>query len=204
MKVGYARVSSSGQNLKTQIQKLKEYGCEKIFEEKKSGKSAQDRIEFQNALDFVRDGDSLVVAKLDRMARSMSDLTATLKLLENKGVAFKALNTDIDTGTTTGKLVFNILGSIAEFERELIRERQRDGIDSALKNGVKFGRKKRLTDEMVLDFKELQQQVDGNKQRVHTNEEAKNIINEKYGVALSRISYMKGAQAHVALNTKQS
>jgi len=134
------------------------------------------------------------------MARSMSDLTATLKLLENKGVAFKALNTDIDTGTTTGKLVFNILGSIAEFERELIRERQRDGIDSALKNGVKFGRKKRLTNEMVLDFIDLQQQFDGNKQRVHTNEEAKNIINEKYGVSLSRISYMKGVQSLTQIN----
>ena len=146
MKIGYARVSSVGQNLDTQIQKLKDYGCEEIFMEKRSAKDRKGRIELERALEYLRDGDEFVVAKLDRVARSVIDLNNILNLLKDKNVSFKALNTEIDTSTSHGKLLFNILGSIAEFERELIKERQKDGIENAKFNGVKFGRKKKIND----------------------------------------------------------
>lgn len=194
MKIGYARVSSIGQNLDTQIQKLKEYGCEEIFMEKRSGKDRKGRIELERALEYVRSGDEFIVAKLDRVARSVIDLNNILHLLNEKNVSFKALNTDIDTSTSHGKLLFNILGSIAEFERELIKERQKDGIENAKTNGVKFGRKKKINDSMIADFIELQNEIDGNFKRIHTNQEVTDIINNRYNQNLSRISYLKAVQ----------
>lgn len=149
MKVGYARVSTSDQNLDNQIDALTAFGCEKVFQEKLSGKSAEYREQLQQALDFVREGDVLVITKLDRMARSVLDLNIIAKRLLDKQVDLKVLTQEIDTTTTYGKLVFNVLGAVAQFERELINERAREGIVKAKARGVKFGRAKKVNEALA-------------------------------------------------------
>lgn len=142
--VGYARVSSVGQSLDVQTEKLNKAGCEKIFSEKRSGKKADNRSQLQALLSWVREGDKVVITKMDRLARSTADLLNIINLLEEKRVGLIVLDQAIDTSTPTGRLMLTMLGAIAEFENELRRERQKDGIDSALKKGVVFGRKPAL------------------------------------------------------------
>ena len=149
MIIGYARVSSTGQNLDVQIEKLTKAGCEKIFQEKESGKSTDNRSELNNAIEFVREGDVLIITKLDRLARSMNDLTSITNQLNKKGAGFVVVDQDIDTTTPTGKLLFNILGSLAEFERDLIKARCAKGIERAKAKGVKLGRKPSITEETI-------------------------------------------------------
>jgi len=146
--VGYARVSSTGQSLDVQVDKLKKNQCDKIYQEKKSGLTAN-RPELKKCLDYVRDGDVLIITKLDRLARSTVDLHNILEQLNQKGVGFRVLDQSIDTTSPTGKLLFGILASIAEFETELRKERQMEGIKKAKENGVAFGRKAKLTDEQI-------------------------------------------------------
>ena len=105
MKVGYARVSSNGQNLQSQIELLQKAGCEKIFQEKKSGTNATKRIKLEHALDFVREGDVFIVTRLDRCSRSVLDLYKIIEELNKKGVAFKATEQEIDTSTSSGRLL---------------------------------------------------------------------------------------------------
>lgn len=157
MKVGYARVSSTGQNLESQIQALKSIGCEKIFQEKKSGKQQDNRDELQNALDYVREGDEFYVTRLDRCSRSVKDLHEIIDKLNSKGASFKATEQDLDTSTSTGRLMIGLLSIISAFETDLRAERQADGIKSAKDRGVKFGRKKKLTDTKVKEIIKLQQ-----------------------------------------------
>lgn len=150
MKVGYARVSTLGQSLENQLESLTKEGCEKVFEEKASGKSADNREQLKIALDFVRAGDVFVITKLDRLARSMSDLGSISKKLKDKGVGLKALDQpEIDTTSPIGELLFNILGSVASFERSLIIERTAEGRVKAKSKGVKFGAKAKLTDSQL-------------------------------------------------------
>lgn len=145
--VGYARVSSSGQSLEVQRDKLKH--CFKIFEEKKSGVNAN-RPELKNCLEYVREGDTLVVTRLDRLARSTLDLCQIAEKLENKRVNLQVIDQNINTSDATGRLLFNMLGAIGQFETEIRAERQLDGIKKAKDNGVKFGRKLKLTEEEVI------------------------------------------------------
>ena len=131
--VGYARVSSTGQDLEVQLEKLE--GCEKVFKEKRSGVDAG-RPELKRCLEYLREGDTLLVTKIDRLARSTSDLYRIISLLADKGVAFKVLDDpSIDTTSRTGKLVMGILALIAEFENDIRRERQMDGIAKAKERG---------------------------------------------------------------------
>jgi DNA invertase Pin-like site-specific DNA recombinase len=140
--VGYARVSSIGQSLDVQREQLKAAGCEKLFEEKRSGRTAVDRIELQAALEFVREGDTLVVTRLDRLARSITDLRQMVDALAAKSVGFRCLQQGaLDTTRSDGKLLLNILGSFAEFEADIRRERQMEGIAKAKAAGVYRGRK---------------------------------------------------------------
>ena len=142
MLVGYARVSTSGQSLDVQEQALREAGCEKVFAEKRSGSSTIGRSALEDALDFVRDGDALMVTRLDRLARSAVDLHSIVARLSAKKVEFRCLQQGgMDTGSSTGKLLLGMLASIAEFETDIRRERQREGIDRAKANGVYQGRK---------------------------------------------------------------
>lgn len=158
MKVGYARVSSTGQNLQSQIEALEKAGCEKIFQEKKSGTQTHNRTELQNCLDFCRDGDEFYVTRLDRCSRSVKDLHTIIDTLNTKGVAFKATEQDLDTSTSTGRLMIGLLSIVSAFETDLRAERQSDGIKSAQKRGVKFGRVAKMDDVMIEEAIELQQE----------------------------------------------
>jgi DNA invertase Pin-like site-specific DNA recombinase len=154
MNIGYARVSSVGQSLDMQLEKLTAYGCEKVFQEKKSGASTRKREAVNDALEFCREGDVLVVTKLDRLARSMFDLQAIVATLERKKVDLVVLDQKIDTTTPTGRLTFHLLGAVAEFERELINERRDEGMQRAKEQGVQFGRRAKLTDVQVQELQE--------------------------------------------------
>ena len=138
--VGYARVSTRHQDagLDAQLVRLHETGCDKIFSEQTS--SIGERQKLDRALEYVRDGDTFVVTKLDRLARSVAHLVEINTLFERKGVALKILDMGIDTGCPTGRLFLNIIGSIAQFEREIMLERQRDGIAAAKEAGKFKGR----------------------------------------------------------------
>ena len=146
-KVGYARVSSVGQSLEVQLEKLNEQQCDRIYQEKISGTTAN-RPEFKSCMDYLRDGDTLIVTKLDRLARSVVHLAQISKRFEQENINLVVIDQNIDTRTSTGRLMFNMLASIAEFENDLRTERQAEGIAQAKKNGVKFGRKPKLNHEL--------------------------------------------------------
>jgi DNA invertase Pin-like site-specific DNA recombinase len=151
--VGYARVSSTGQDLTVQLEKLG--GCDKVFKEKRSGVDAG-RPALQACLDYLREGDTLLVTKLDRLARSTPDLYRIISDLAERGVAFKVIDDpSIDTTSRTGKLIMGILALIAEFENDIRRERQQDGINKAKAQGVRFGPKPILTSDVVEKVKQL-------------------------------------------------
>lgn len=139
--IGYARTSTTDQKagLEAQLRDLEAFGCKKIFAEELSSVSTI-RPELERALEFVREGDVLVVTKLDRLARSVADLVSITQRLAVKGVTLRILSMNLDTGTATGKLMLNLLASIAEFERELMLERQREGIAKAKADGKYKGR----------------------------------------------------------------
>ena len=147
---GYCRVSSLGQSLEIQEEKLRDYGCEVIRSEKKSAASTKDREELNTLLTFLREGDSLVVTRLDRLARSMYDLQNIVKTLEEKSVALVITEQNIDTSTSYGKMFINILGTVAEFERSLIRERQAEGIKKLKERGGYNGRPKTIDDDALV------------------------------------------------------
>jgi DNA invertase Pin-like site-specific DNA recombinase len=137
------------------LEKMGTAGCERIFKEKRSGVDAG-RPELKRCLEYLREGDTLLVTKLDRLARSTSDLYRIVSQLGEKGVAFKVTDDpSIDATSRTGKLVMGVLALIAEFENDIRRERQMDGINKAKKLGVKFGRKRELTPEKVAEIREL-------------------------------------------------
>jgi DNA invertase Pin-like site-specific DNA recombinase len=151
MLVGYARVSTTGQSLDIQREQLKAAGCERIFEEKRSGAKADNRTALHAALEFAREGDTLVVTRLDRLARSITDLRSIVDGLTAKGVGFRCLQQGaLDTTKSEGKLLLNILGSFAEFELDIRRERQMEGIAKAKAAGVYKGRKPCIDPQEVL------------------------------------------------------
>ena len=141
MLIGYCRVSSVGQSLDIQHEALTAAGCDKIFAEKASGRSTVDRDELAQAIDFVREGDTLIVTRLDRLARSVGDLHQIIARLTEKGVAFKCLNqSGVDTDTSTGRLMMSVLCAVAAFENDIRRERQMEGIEKAKAAGKYRGR----------------------------------------------------------------
>ena len=149
--VGYARVSSVGQSLEVQQEKLVSYGVDKLFAEKLSGTTAA-RPELKSCLGCVREGDVLVITKLDRLARSTLHLHKIVNDLNNRGVGFKVLDQSIDTTTKEGRLLFSILASLAEFETELRAERTNEGRIAAMERGVKFGAKPKLTEDQIAEM----------------------------------------------------
>jgi DNA invertase Pin-like site-specific DNA recombinase len=144
MKIGYARVSTDDQKSVTQVDKLKADGCERIFDDTASG-SKMERPKLKEALNFVRDGDVLVVWKLDRLTRSLSDLLFIMQKLTAKNVGFRSLTESIDTTAPSGRMMMQLLGSFAEFEREQIRERTKAGLARARAKGKIGGRKQELS-----------------------------------------------------------
>tara|TARA_R110002111_G_scaffold115634_4_gene176593 strand:+ start:704 stop:1279 length:576 start_codon:yes stop_codon:yes gene_type:complete len=146
-KVGYARVSTTGQSLDVQMSKLEAAGCDKIYQEKRSGKTAS-RPEFKKCLEYIRSGDTLIITKLDRLARSVIHLSQIADRFQTEGIELIVIDQSIDTSTSTGRLMFNMLSCIAEFENDLRSERQKEGIAKAKEKGVKFGRRSKLTPEL--------------------------------------------------------
>src|SRR5215212_7410112 len=148
MNIGYARVSTDEQNLDSQRDALEKAGCELIFTDQVSGTKAR-RPGLDDALSHLRPGDTLVVWRLDRLGRSLRHLIDTVTTLQDKGIGFKSITEAIDTRTSGGKLVFHIFGALAEFEREIIRERTNAGLSAARSRGKTGGRPKALTDKQV-------------------------------------------------------
>jgi DNA invertase Pin-like site-specific DNA recombinase len=145
--VGYARCSTADQDLTIQIEALKAAGCKKIFAEKVSGTSRQGREELEKALDWVRDGDTLVITRIDRLGRSVLDLQLIVKQLQDKGVHLKATEQPINTGDAAGKAFLGMLQVFAEFETNLRRERQLEGIARARAEGAYKGRPAKLAEK---------------------------------------------------------
>lgn len=141
MIIGYARTSTVEQlaGFDAQLKELADVGCTKIFKEQISSQAK--RLQLESALDFVREGDTFIVTKLDRLARSMNDLMQIIENLSKKSVTIRILNLGLDTQTPTSKLILNVLGSIAQFEREMMLERQKEGIARAKADGKYKGRK---------------------------------------------------------------
>src|ERR1700760_4150041 len=138
--IGYARVSTADQDPALQQDALAAAGCKKVFEDRASGARA-DRAGLQSALDYVREGDVLVVWKLDRLGRSLPHLIQTVTSLADRGVGFRSITEAIDTTTSGGRLVFHLFGALGQFERDLIQERTRAGLAAAASRGRKGGRK---------------------------------------------------------------
>lgn len=159
MLIGYARVSTQDQDTEMQRVALAEAGCEKVFTEKASG-ARRDRPELASALQYVRKGDTIVVWKLDRLARSLRQLIETVEELEVRGVGLRSLTESIDTTTNGGKLVFHLFAALAEFERGLIRERTFAGLAAARARGRIGGRPRQLDDEKLAVARALLAQPD--------------------------------------------
>ena len=154
MKIGYARVSTEDQNLDMQIDALNEANCDHIYEEKMSGK-IKERPALDEALNFMRQGDTLVVWKLDRLGRSLRHLIEVINKLMDSGMYFMSLQENIYTTSTSGKLIFHIFAALAEFEREIISERTKGGLNAARARGRFGGRPKKLNEEQAQMVKKM-------------------------------------------------
>src|SRR5246127_1499775 len=151
--IGYARVSTTDQNLELQENALRAAGCEVVRSEKRSGTTTEGRAELRTVLDFLRKGDVLMVTRIDRLARSIGDLQDIVRTIKARGASLKATEQPIDTGTAAGKCFLDMLGVFAEFETNLRRERQLEGIARAKAEGVYKGRKPSIDAEAVRKLK---------------------------------------------------
>ncbi|MAS94530.1 MAG: resolvase [Verrucomicrobiales bacterium] len=180
MKIGYARVSTQDQNNAAQIDALKAAGCEQIFQEKESG-GRWDRPQLHKALEMMRKGDELVVYKLDRLSRSLRDLILLLEKLDERGAAFRSLSESIETKSAAGKMLFSVLGAFAQFERELVSERTKNGLANAKSRGASLGRPQKLSKAQREAMVEM----------VKTGEKTGNQIAEIFNVSNAYVSRLK-------------
>ncbi|MCQ9154126.1 recombinase family protein [Acidomonas methanolica] len=185
-KIGYARVSTIGQTLDMQIQTLRTYGCDPIFQEKASGADAE-RVQLRRLLRSLAEGDVVIVARIDRLARSTFDLFAIVKEITRKGAQFYSLAEPwTDTTTSTGRLMLAVLGGLADVERDLIRTRTSEGRARAMKQGIKMGRPARITDAQRYEIARRRQ--DG---------EALKTVAEAFGISAGTVSrIVTGADSH--------
>ena len=174
--IGYARVSTGDQELNLQRDALHQAGCQVIYEEKASGKTAE-RPELVQCLKALRQGDTLAVWRLDRLGRSLKDLVEIVSDLEKRNIGFMSITEKIETSSAAGKLIFHVFASLAEFERSLIRERTMAGLEAARARGRKGGRKQALTTKQVKEIQQILSSTD-----VEVSEIAK-----RYGVSRSTI-----------------
>lgn len=171
-RIGYARVSTDDQDLSLQLDALKKAGCQIIYQEKMSGKNLQ-RTEWEQCLKALRSGDTLVVWRMDRLSRSLTDLVKTITVLEERGIGFESLTECIETKSATGKLMFHVFAAMAEFERNVIRERTHAGLQAARARGRKGGRPPKLDEQQKKEIRALLRDPD-----ITVNEVAK-----RYGVS---------------------
>jgi DNA invertase Pin-like site-specific DNA recombinase len=165
MHIGYARVSTGEQNLNLQTDALKSEGCERVFTDRLSGATAE-RPGLEEAMDYAREGDVLVVWRLDRFGRSLKDLIAKVETLKEKGVQFKSLKENLDTTSSAGRLQFHIFGALAEFERDLNRERTMAGLRAARARGRTGGRPRALSEEDLPELQALMRDPDVTVRRI--------------------------------------
>jgi DNA invertase Pin-like site-specific DNA recombinase len=158
---GYARVSTGSQDTRMQLDALEKYGCTSIFEEQESG-AKRDRVELEAMLAKLREGDQIVVWRMDRLARSLKDLLAIVARIEDAGAEFISLTEKLDTSSAGGRLIFNVFASINQFERELLIERTKSGLESARRRGRIGGRPKKATEADIKQMKLLMSQTDRN------------------------------------------
>lgn len=154
MLIGYARVSTQEQHLDLQLTELKQAGCKKIYDDKASGQKA-DRLGLEKALDTLREGDTLVVWKLDRLGRTVKQLVTLVEELHENGIHFKSITDSIDTSTPSGRFFFHMMSALAQMERELIVERTRSGLKAARARGKLGGRKRKMTPSKIEAAKKL-------------------------------------------------
>jgi len=154
MMIGYARVSTDDQHTATQVMALKAAGCERIFREKASG-GRWDRPELHRLLDQLRKGDVLVVWKLDRLSRSLRDVLIIMERLGEAGAEFRSLTEAIDTTTSAGRMMMQMVGAFAEFERAMLRERTKAGLDAARREGRTGGRRRKLSDQQQSEIRKM-------------------------------------------------
>lgn len=154
MLIGYVRVSTTDQNLDLQMDALQSSGCNKIYKDIASG-AKDDRVGLSEVLNYIRKGDTLVVWKLDRLGRSLRHLIDTINQINDQSCYFKSLQENIDTSTSGGKLIFHIFGALAEFERDIIRDRTTAGLAAARKRGRIGGRPKKMDDKKIALAKSL-------------------------------------------------
>jgi DNA invertase Pin-like site-specific DNA recombinase len=192
MLIGYARVSTMEQNLNLQTDALRRVGCEKIFTDQVSG-SVKNRPQLHQALDFIRSGDTLVVWRLDRLGRSLRHLIELVTELQEQGIGFRSLSESMDTTTCSGKLIFHIFGALAEFERNLIRERTKAGLEAARARGRKGGRKP------ALSAKQQQVAVKLYHEKDHTAEEICRIMGISKPTLYSYIKKAEGSEEKDAI-----
>ena len=190
-RIGYARVSTDDQHLDLQRDALKQAGCGVVYEETASGKSA-DRPELEQCRKALRAGDMLVVWRLDRLGRSLPDLVQIVAELERDGIGFESMTEKIETGSPAGKLVFHVFAALAEFERNLIRERTHAGLAAARARGRKGGRKPSLSPQQVREIKAL----------LRDPSIPVTAIAGRYGV--SRTTIYKHAGANASVRNQQS
>ncbi|HAI29623.1 MULTISPECIES: recombinase family protein [unclassified Thalassospira] len=156
MLVGYARTSTLDQkaSIEVQVRDLIDLGCEKVFKEQVSSVDVKNREQLALALDFIREGDTLVVTKLDRLARSTAHLVDIMQTIEAKKAGLRIVDLGVDTGTATGRLMLNVVSAIAQFEREIMLERQREGIEKARREGKYKGRPTEIDPDKVRAMKD--------------------------------------------------
>lgn len=154
MLIGYARCSTNDQNLDLQLDALEKVGCERIFKDVLSG-ATDDRPGLQQAVEFLKSGDALVVWKMDRLGRSLQHLIQTVSSLANKGIGLKSITESIDTSSASGRLVLHIFGALAEFERDLIRQRTVAGLQAARERGRIGGRRPKMSDSQNMIAQQL-------------------------------------------------
>ncbi len=154
MLIGYVRVSTSDQNLDLQLDALKQVGCNKVYQDVASG-AKDDRVGLTEVLSYIRKGDTLVVWRLDRLGRSLRHLIDTINQINDQGSYFRSIQESIDTSTSGGKLIFHIFGALAEFERDIIRDRTNAGIEAARKRGRIGGRPKKMDEKKIALAKTL-------------------------------------------------
>lgn len=174
-KIGYARVSTRDQNDESQVDILEAEGCEKVFTDKVSGRLAS-RPKWDACLNYLRPGDTLVVTRLSRLARSVRNLTEVAATLAERGIDLVVLKQHIDTRTPAGRLTFHILGAVDEFTADLIREGTREGLEAARSRGRKGGRRPKVTDAKLATARELYAKTGPDGKRVHTVAEIAEVI----------------------------
>jgi DNA invertase Pin-like site-specific DNA recombinase len=190
MKIGYARVSTREQHPEAQSDALTEAGCDRVFIDKITGKLAR-RPELDNALMVLREGDQLVITKLDRLGRSLANLIELSKWLDEHGVDLIVLHQGIDTSTAIGRMFFHILGAIAEFEHELLSERTRDGLEAARARGRTGGQKPKLKPRQVALAREMYDEKGDDGKRRYTVQQ----IAAEFGVTRPTIYRALAAKA---------